>query len=85
MSEAFDVELKQDPNATPPSVAQALRYGKKPHINHIFREPTKYPPAFFSLVFSVAVVAALPVLLFLVSSPRYYYYCHGTRGLQPIL
>lgn len=39
------------------------RFGKKQEINHIFREDPRSPPTIISLVFSLSVLAALPLLL----------------------
>jgi oligosaccharyltransferase complex subunit delta (ribophorin II) len=52
--------LKTD---NPPVVPDVLRYGKLPEINHIFRGDTRSPPKILTLVFTLAVVGALPILL----------------------
>ncbi|KAL5625363.1 hypothetical protein BROUX41_005423 [Berkeleyomyces rouxiae] len=38
------------------------RYEKKPEIHHIFRPDAQSPPKIFSLVFALAIAAALPAL-----------------------
>jgi oligosaccharyltransferase complex subunit delta (ribophorin II) len=64
----FDVELKLDPNASPPTYEKPLRYGKLEDIHHIFRADPKSPPKVISLVFSLAVVASVPLLFIGVST-----------------
>jgi oligosaccharyltransferase complex subunit delta (ribophorin II) len=46
-----------------PTISDVLRYGKFPEIHHIFRDDARSPPKILTLVFTLAVVAALPVLL----------------------
>lgn len=66
-SPAFDLKIELDPSAPPPSVEKPLRYGKLPEIHHIFKPDPKSPPKIITLVFTAAVIAALPSLLFVVS------------------
>lgn len=66
-SPAFDLIIELDPSAPPPSVEKPLRYGKLPEIHHIFKPDPKNPPKIITLVFTGAVVAALPSLFFMVS------------------
>ncbi|KAH6657755.1 Oligosaccharyltransferase subunit Ribophorin II-domain-containing protein [Truncatella angustata] len=58
----FHVQLKLDPNATPPTYEKPLRYGKLEEIHHIFRADPTNPPKVISLVFALAVIATLPAL-----------------------
>ncbi|KAL8718421.1 MAG: hypothetical protein Q9225_004449, partial [Loekoesia sp. 1 TL-2023] len=63
-SPAFDLVIELDPSAPPPLVDKPLRYGKLPEIHHIFKPDPKSPPKIITLVFTGAVVAALPSLFF---------------------
>lgn len=73
IADVFDVDIKQDSNAPAPIVPSTLRYGKKPRIDHIFREETKYPYKIFSIFFVLVIAATLPALLVGVScSPSPY-------------
>ncbi|KAF3021478.1 hypothetical protein E8E14_010432 [Neopestalotiopsis sp. 37M] len=58
----FDVEIKLDPNATPPTYEKPMRYGKLEEIHHIFRSDPQSPPKVISLVFALAVLATIPAL-----------------------
>ncbi|KAF2089188.1 hypothetical protein K490DRAFT_38762 [Saccharata proteae CBS 121410] len=59
---AFDLAITPDPNM-PLVVPEApVRYSKRPEIHHIFRDDPKNPPKILTLVFTAAVVAALPIL-----------------------
>lgn len=61
---AFDIAIKRDASAAaaqPP--AAPTRYGKREPINHIFRTDPTSPPKIITLIFTAAVLAALPVLL----------------------
>lgn len=49
--------------APPAAPSASERYGSKPEIHHIFRDDPKSPPKVVSLFFTLAVLAALPVLL----------------------
>ncbi|CAN8101314.1 unnamed protein product [Discula destructiva] len=64
-ADAFDIELKYESNTQPPTVPKPLRYGKKPQIHHIFREPAKYPSTVFPLIFVGLVLVTLPAVAFL--------------------
>jgi oligosaccharyltransferase complex subunit delta (ribophorin II) len=58
----FDINIISDasaPTATPPAPE---RYAPKPEIHHIFKEDPRSPPKAISLVFTIAVLAALPAL-----------------------
>ena len=44
-----------------------MRYGKLPEIHHTFKTDPKSPPKIITLVFTAAVLVALPVLLTTVS------------------
>ncbi|KAI4174870.1 MAG: hypothetical protein LQ346_008165 [Caloplaca aetnensis] len=63
-SPAFDIRIELDPSAPPPSVEKPLRYGKLPEIHHIFKSDPKSPPKIITLVFTAAVVVALPALAY---------------------
>ncbi len=63
----FDVVFKIDPDSPSPSYEKPLRYGKQPEIHHIFRADARSPPKIISLVFVLAVLAALPALFIGVS------------------
>ncbi len=69
--QAFDFKIDIDPNFPIAVSAEPLRYGKLPEIHHIFKTDPTSPPKIITLVFSVAVVAALPVLLVTVCSSDY--------------
>ncbi|MCJ1447760.1 MAG: hypothetical protein MMC23_008271, partial [Stictis urceolatum] len=62
-SKAFDLAIQTDPNVPAPKSEKPLRYGKLSEIHHIFRADPKSPPKIISLVFTVLVLGALPVLL----------------------
>ncbi|KKA29980.1 hypothetical protein TD95_002985 [Thielaviopsis punctulata] len=57
----FEIAPKAIISSKTPFVAP-LRYEKKPEIHHIFRPDAQSPPKAISLVFALAVVAALPAL-----------------------
>lgn len=59
----LDITLKLDPNGHTASYEAPFRYGPLPEIHHKFRDDPKSPPKIVSLVFSLAVVATVPVLL----------------------
>ncbi|KAH9863397.1 hypothetical protein IAQ61_009675 [Plenodomus lingam] len=62
-SKAFDLHVTRDPNV-PLSIPEApVRFAAEPEIHHIFREDPKSPPKIITMVFTAAVLAALPVLL----------------------
>ncbi|KUI70545.1 Dolichyl-diphosphooligosaccharide--protein glycosyltransferase subunit 2 [Cytospora mali] len=63
IADAFDIEITQDPNKPAPAAPSPVRYGKKPQIHHIFREPTQYPYKVFSIIFVIIIAATLPILL----------------------
>ena len=60
---AFDFKVEIDPNFPIVSPGKPLRYGKLPEIHHTFKADPKSPPKIITLIFSAAVVAALPTLL----------------------
>ena len=64
---AFDIKIELDPSAPPPAVEKPLRYGKLPEIHHIFKPDPKSPPKIITLFFTGLVIAALPLLLVIVS------------------
>lgn len=63
MKPVFKTAIELDASAPGPSYEAPLRYGKLPEIHHIFRADAKSPPKVVSLVFSLAVLATLPMLL----------------------
>lgn len=71
IADAFDIDITQDPNKAAPAAPSTVRYGKKPQIHHIFREPTQYPYKVFSIFFMVVIGATLPVLLVVVGSSSF--------------
>lgn len=66
-SHAFDLSIEQDSSATVAAQGKPLRYGKLPEIHHTFKSDPKSPPKIITLVFTAAVLVALPVLLTTVS------------------
>jgi oligosaccharyltransferase complex subunit delta (ribophorin II) len=58
----FDLSVELDTSVAPPKYEAPLRYGKLPEIHHIFRPDPKSPPKIISIVFALAVVAAVPAL-----------------------
>lgn len=67
ITDAFDIEIKQDTNTPPPAVSAPLRYGKQPQIHHIFKEQAKYPPKIVPLLFTGLVLVTLPLAAYFVS------------------
>lgn len=68
VSPVFELSINRD-SSTPATTYKApLRYGKLPEIHHIFRADPTNPPKIISLVFSLAVLATVPVLFISVSS-----------------
>ncbi|KAL9614261.1 MAG: hypothetical protein Q9167_001217 [Letrouitia subvulpina] len=59
---AFDLKIETDPSAPFRSPQEPLRYGKLPEIHHVFKADPKNPPKIITLVFTAAVIAALPAL-----------------------
>ncbi|KAK0618423.1 Oligosaccharyltransferase subunit Ribophorin II-domain-containing protein [Bombardia bombarda] len=59
----FDVSIKLDANAPPPSYEKPLRYGQKEEIRHTFKAGPQSPPKVISLFFVLAVLATVPALL----------------------
>ncbi|KAI1209145.1 Oligosaccharyltransferase subunit Ribophorin II-domain-containing protein [Annulohypoxylon truncatum] len=58
----FDVQVTRDPIAAPIAYEKPLRYGKLQEIHHIFKDDPKSPPKIVSLVFVLAILAAIPGL-----------------------
>jgi len=65
----FSLNVATDPNTPIAATEKPLRYGKMPEIHHIFKSDPKSPNIMFSLVFTGAVLATLPAIFGLVSSP----------------
>ncbi|KAK5171921.1 uncharacterized protein LTR77_003558 [Saxophila tyrrhenica] len=61
--QAFSLNVETDASAPPSAPSPAERYTSKPEIHHIFQDGPKSPPKIISLVFTLAVLATLPVLL----------------------
>ena len=59
---AFDLSIQTDPNAPVAIPSPPERYTSKPEIHHIFRADPQSAPRIVSLVFTLAVLAALPAL-----------------------
>ena len=72
-SKAFDFKIEIDPNFPITAPEKPLRYGKLPEIHHTFRTDPTSPPKIITLVFSAAVLAALPVLLFTVRNRGFHF------------
>lgn len=60
---AFDLKIGHDANAPPAVLTPPERYASKEEITHTFKEDPRSPPKIISLVFTLAILAALPVLL----------------------
>ncbi|KAI2626795.1 Oligosaccharyltransferase subunit Ribophorin II-domain-containing protein [Xylaria nigripes] len=58
----FSVALKDDPSASLIVYEKPPRYVKREEIHHIFRADPKNPPKIVSIIFSAAVLVALPAL-----------------------
>lgn len=58
----LELSIETDDNAPPIAPPAPERYAKKPEIHHIFRGDPKSPPKVVSLVFTLAVLATLPVI-----------------------
>lgn len=61
----FSLDIAIDLNVPTPPSDKPLRYGKLPEIHHIFKPDPKSPNILFSLLFTGAVLAMLPALLWL--------------------
>ncbi|KLJ08600.1 hypothetical protein EMPG_15966 [Blastomyces silverae] len=62
-SRVFQLDVTRDNAASGPLPSEALRYGKREEIHHIFKADPKSPPVIITLVFVGAVLAALPILI----------------------
>lgn len=60
---AFDLKIGHDANSPPAVLAPPERYASKEEITHTFKEDPRSPPKIISLVFTLAILTALPVLL----------------------
>jgi oligosaccharyltransferase complex subunit delta (ribophorin II) len=60
---AFDLAVTRDANAPLSTPEAPLRYGKLSEIHHIFRSDPKSSPTILSSVFTLAILACLPVLV----------------------
>ncbi|EMC94716.1 hypothetical protein BAUCODRAFT_35956 [Baudoinia panamericana UAMH 10762] len=60
---AFDLSIETDAAAAPAVPSPPERYTSQPEIRHMFKADPRSPPAVISLVFTLAVLAALPALL----------------------
>ncbi|MCJ1341744.1 hypothetical protein MMC09_007041 [Bachmanniomyces sp. S44760] len=61
-SPAFALNIALDPSAPRAVPESPLRYGKLPAIHHIFKTDPRSPPKFITIVFTAAVLAAVPTL-----------------------
>ena len=61
--QVFELNIETDANAPPTAPPAPERYAKKPEIHHIFRDDPRSPPKVISLVFTLAVLATLPIML----------------------
>ncbi|KAF2022199.1 hypothetical protein BU24DRAFT_417836 [Aaosphaeria arxii CBS 175.79] len=59
----FDLNIARDPNVPLAVPAAPERYTAENEIHHIFRDDPKSPPKIITLVFTAAVLAAVPILL----------------------
>lgn len=62
LEQLFEIKVEHDPNIPLPKPEAQPRFGKKEHIHHIFRDGPQSPPAILTLVFSLAVLATVPLL-----------------------
>ncbi|CAF9929835.1 hypothetical protein IMSHALPRED_008007 [Imshaugia aleurites] len=62
-AKALDLTIEINSGSPLPASEKPLRYGKLPEIHHIFKSDPTSPPKIITLVFTAAVIAALPVLL----------------------
>jgi oligosaccharyltransferase complex subunit delta (ribophorin II) len=60
---AFSLSVVLDPNVPIAISQKPLRYGQLPEIHHIFRSDPKSPNIIITLLFTGAVLAALPMLI----------------------
>ncbi|PGH10288.1 oligosaccharyltransferase complex subunit delta (ribophorin II) [Blastomyces parvus] len=61
-SRVFQLDVTRKDAASGPLPSEALRYGKREEIHHIFKADPKSPSIVITLVFVGAVLAALPTL-----------------------
>jgi len=59
----FDLTVARDSSVPMNIPEKPLRYGKLEEIHHIFRADPKSGPKIFSIVFTLAVLATVPILL----------------------
>lgn len=64
-SSVFQLSIDRNPEEAVPTV-ETERYGKKPVINHIFKDSASSPPIVITLAFVAMVGATIPVLAGLV-------------------
>lgn len=60
---AFDLNIKHDASAPPALPSPPERYASKEEIEHIFKDDPRSPPKVISFVFTLAILATVPVLL----------------------
>lgn len=60
---AFDLSIEADPESPLVPPEKPLRYGKLPEIRHTFKPEPGSPPKIITILFTAAVIAALPLLL----------------------
>ncbi len=66
-SQVFKLQVQLDPNVPAPTYEKPERYGKKPQINHIFKDDPKNPPRVISAVFVLIIMGVVPMLFGVVS------------------
>jgi oligosaccharyltransferase complex subunit delta (ribophorin II) len=59
----FDLAVPIDASAPPAAPSPPERYTSKPEIHHIFKADPRSPPKIISIVFTLAILATLPILL----------------------
>lgn len=62
-SHVFNLKVKHDASSPLPAYTHPVRYGKKPVINHIFKEDPKSGPKIISIFFVFTIAATIPLLL----------------------
>lgn len=60
---SFDLNIQSDPSSSTVTPSPPERYASKEEIHHIFKDDPRSPPKTISLVFTLAIFAALPALL----------------------
>lgn len=61
-AQVFDIKVEADASSPPAAPSAPERYGSKPEIHHIFRGDPKSAPKIVSFVFTIAILAAVPLI-----------------------